>query len=137
MATDLLESKHHVRKAFIINPLAPSLMGDGPVLTEDTTEITVGEKDSPGSIPAHQRNLLAKMGLGAENHDPHRSPAEPRFPLQPIHPTLPGTEVTVFKDCIGLFDPVSEFSLPFQFHVSWLPFPSLPLLGIKRHRGEQ
>jgi hypothetical protein len=36
-------------------------MADFPILTEYTEEITVCDKDGPGSIPTYQRILFSKM----------------------------------------------------------------------------
>jgi len=112
-------------------------MGNGPILTENTTEIAVGKEDGPGSILAHQRNFLAKVGLGAGNHRSGRSSAKPCFPSLPIHPTAPGAEVAVFKNGVGLLNPLGKFSLSFQFHIGRLPPLSLSLPGVKRKRRKQ
>ena len=45
--------------------------------------------------------------------------AEPFLPLDPVHTTAPGAEVTIFKDGIGLFDPLSKFALSLQFLIGW------------------
>jgi hypothetical protein len=68
MAAYLLEVEHHVRQVFIPDLLPPSLMGDRPVLAEDTTEITIREEDRPGPILAYHGHLFAKMGMVAEDH---------------------------------------------------------------------
>jgi hypothetical protein len=91
MAADFLEVDHHVRQVFILKFLTFSLMGYGPILAEDTAEITIGKEDGTRSIFAHQRYLFAKMGLSAENHWTVWGSAEPSFALFPIHPTTPWT----------------------------------------------
>jgi hypothetical protein len=70
---------HHVRKVFIFKFLTFSLMGDGPILAEDTAEITIGKENGTRSIFAYQRYLFAKMGLSAENHWSVWGSAEPSF----------------------------------------------------------
>jgi hypothetical protein len=106
MAADLLEADHHIRHIFILNLFSPSLMRDWPVLAEDTAEIAVGKEDRPRPIISHQRHLFTKMGMEAENHRSEWSPAEAFFTFFPIHPTPPGTELTMLKDCVSLLDPL-------------------------------
>ncbi len=137
MAADLLDIEHQLRQVFIINFLPFSLMGDGPVLAEDTTEIAVGEEYGTGSVPPYQRYLFTKMGLGAVNHGFDRSPAEPFFALLPIYPALPGTELAILEDTIGLFDPLSKFTLLLQFLISWKPSFSLFPFGMKGYGREE
>ena len=91
MAADFLEVDHHVRQVFILKFLTFSLMGYGPILAEDTAEITIGKEDGTRSIFAHQRYLFAKMGLSAENHWTVWGSAEPSFALFTIHATTPWT----------------------------------------------
>ncbi len=107
MAASLLEVNHHVSQVFIINLLSLPLMGDGPVLAEDTAEVTVGEEDGARPILANQRYLLAEMGVSTIDHRSRRSPAEPRFPILPIHPALPRTELATLENSIGLLNPLS------------------------------
>jgi hypothetical protein len=108
MTANLLELDHHFSQVFILNFLSSPLMGNGPVLTEDTSEITVGEEDRARPIIAHYRSLFAKMGVSAENDGLKWSPAEAFFSLFPIHPTPPGTELAVLEDGISLLDPLSK-----------------------------
>jgi hypothetical protein len=54
MAADLLELKHHLRQFLILTFLSSSFMGNGPVLTEDTSKVTVREEDSPRPMLTHQ-----------------------------------------------------------------------------------
>jgi hypothetical protein len=61
---------------------------------------------------AHQRHLFAKMGMGAENDQSERSPAESLFPFMPIHSAPSRTELAILKNGIGLFDPLGQ--LPFS-----------------------
>jgi hypothetical protein len=112
-------------------------MGYGPVLTEDTTEIAVGEKDGAGSMLTHQRDLFSKMGVSAEDHCPGRSPAEPCFPFQSIHPTLPRTEATVLEDPIGFLDSLSQDSLLIQFRIGRLPLLCPFLLSVKGYGRQE
>jgi hypothetical protein len=137
MAADLLEVEHQLRQVFIINFLPFSLMRDGPVLAEDTAEIAVGEKDGTRSMPAYQRYLFTKMGLGGVNHGFDRSPAEPFFALLPINPALPGTELAILEDAVGFFDPLSKFTLLLQFLISWKPSLSLFPFGMKGDGREE
>jgi hypothetical protein len=55
MAANVLEFEHHLCQFFILAFLASSLMGDRPVLAEDTAEVTIREEDGAGSILAYQR----------------------------------------------------------------------------------
>jgi hypothetical protein len=54
MAANLLEFEHHLRQFFIFIFLSSSFMGNRPILTEDTSKVTVGEEDSPGPVLTHQ-----------------------------------------------------------------------------------
>jgi hypothetical protein len=121
MAAYFLELDHHVRQVFIFNFLSSSLMGDGPVLAEDAPQVAVGEEDGARSIFTRYGHLFAKMGVITEDNRLHRSPTEPSFPLLPIYPTTPGTELAMFEDAIGLLDPLGQFALSLQFLVSWNP----------------
>lgn len=111
MAADPLEVDHHVCQVFILDRFSSSLVGNGPVLAEDTAEIAVREKDGARSIFAHQRHLFAKMGLSAKDHGFGRSPTDPSFAFLAIHPALPRTELTILEYGVGLLDPLSEFTL--------------------------
>jgi len=130
MAADLLEVEHHVRQVFIFNLLSLSLVGDGPVLAEDTAEIAVGEEDGPRPISAHQRHLLAKMRVSPENYGFYRGPAKSPFALSAIYPTPAGTELAILEDRVCLLDLLGKFALLFQFLIRWTPPFSL-LCGIK------
>jgi hypothetical protein len=68
MAPNLLEMKHHVCQVFILNLLPSSLMGYGPVLTEDTAKVAIRKKDGTRPSSAYQTHLFAKMGVMAEDH---------------------------------------------------------------------
>ena len=131
MAADLLEVDHCVCQVFILHFLSFSLMGDGPVLAEDTAEITVREKNGARPVFANQGYLFAKMGVSTENHGFDRSPAEPPFAPLPIYPTLTGTELALLENGVGLLDPLSKLTLSLQFLIGWMPFLSLFLLCIK------
>jgi hypothetical protein len=111
MATHTLEFEHHVCQIFILNFLSPSFMGDRPVLAEDTSKVTVGKENSTRPLPSHERHLFSKMGVITKNDRFDRGPTESSFTLLPIHPTLPGTELTIFEERIGLLDPLSQFTL--------------------------
>jgi hypothetical protein len=137
MAANLLKVKHHIRDVFILNFLSSSLMGNGPVLTEDTTEVAIREKDGTRPSSTYQTHLLTKMGMIAKNHRLNRSPTEPLFTLLPIHPTTPGTELATFKDGIGLFDLLGQFALLLQFLISWGPAFFLFLSCMKGKRGKE
>jgi hypothetical protein len=137
MTADLLEVNHHIRQVFILNLLASSFVGDGPVLTEDTTEVAVGEEDGAGSSSAHERHLFTKMGVITKNNWFDRSPTETLFSFLPIHSTLSGTEVTILEEGIGPLDPLSQFTLCLQFLIGWNPSNLLLLPGMKRNRGKE
>ena len=79
MAAYLLEFDHHARQTIILKLFSFSLVGDRPVLTEDTAEIAIGEKDGARPISAHQGYLFAKMGVCAENHGSGRGTTEASF----------------------------------------------------------
>jgi hypothetical protein len=130
VAPDPLQIEHHARQVLIFDLLALSLMGDGPVLAKDTTQIAVGEKDSARALFAHQGYLFTKMGLCAEDHHLGRRPAETPLPLEAIHPALPGTKLTLLKDGVSPLNPLSQFSLTVQFLIGWTPRLTLFLAGV-------
>ena len=72
------------------------------------------------------------MGLGAVDDHVPRSLAKSFFALQPIHPTLPGTEFARLQDCVGLFNLLNQFSFILQFLIGWSPRVFLFLIGAKR-----
>ena len=112
-------------------------MGDGPVLAEDTPEITVGEENGARPMLAHQRYLFAKMGMGAENHGFDWCPAKPLFALLPIHSTLAGAELAILEDRVGLLDSLSQLTLSLQFLIGRMPLLSLFLCGIEGDRRDE
>jgi hypothetical protein len=110
MAAILLEAYHHIRHVFILNFFSPSLVGNGPVLAEDTAKIAIGEKNRTRPVISNQGYLFTKMGMVAEDHRFERSPAEPFFTYFPIHPTPPGTELTMLENGVSMFDPLSQLT---------------------------
>jgi hypothetical protein len=62
------------------------------------------------------------MGVITENHRLDRSSTESFFTLLPIYTTLPWTELAIFKDRIGLLDPLSQFPFYLQSFIGWNPF---------------
>jgi hypothetical protein len=121
MAPNLLKVKHPVCQVFISDFLPLALVRNGPVLAEDTPKIAVGEEDRAGSFLTYQRHFFAKMGMGAENHGFDRSPTESLYSFLPIHTTLPWTELTIFEDRIGLFNPLKQSTFPLQFLIGRKP----------------
>ncbi len=51
------------------------------------------------------------MGMRAEYDGLGRSVAESLFALEPVHPTLPGTEFTLLEDAVSFLDLLSKFTL--------------------------
>jgi hypothetical protein len=137
MAADLLEVNHHVCQVFILNLLASSFMGDGPVLAKDTTEVAVREEDGAGPLSTHQRHFFAKMGVITKNNRFDWSPTESLLSLSPIHPTLSGAELTILEEGIGLLNPVSQFTFHLQFLIGWNPLNLLLLSSMKRNRRKE
>jgi hypothetical protein len=76
MTTEVLQIEHHLRQVFVLEFATLSLVGYGPVLTEDTAEIAVGEKDSAGTVLAYQGYLFAEMRLGNINYNFPRGPTK-------------------------------------------------------------
>jgi hypothetical protein len=137
MTADLLELKHHRSQVFISELLSFSLVGDGPVLAEDTAEIAVGYKYGTRPILTHQGYLFTKMGMAAEDYWFERGLAEPSFSFSPIHPTPTGAEVTVLKDTVSFLDSLSQFTLLLQLMVGWNPLLIPFSLGVKGGRREE
>jgi len=134
MATHTLEFEHHVCQIFILNFFSPSFMGDGPVLAEDTSKVTVGKENSTRPLPSHERHLFTKMGVITEDHWLDWSSTESLFTFLPIHPTLPGTELTIFEEGVSLFNSLSQFALHLQFLVGRNPL-HIPFLSGMRRNG--
>jgi hypothetical protein len=137
MAADLLEVNHHICQVFILDLFASSFVGDGPILTKDTAEVTVGEEDGAGPLSTYQRHLFTKMGVITKNNRFDWSPTKPLFSLLPIHSTLSGAELTILEEGIGLLNPLSQFTLHLQFLIGWNPSSLLPLTSTKRNRGKE
>jgi hypothetical protein len=110
---------------------------NGPVLAEDTAEVAVGEEDGARTFSAHQRHFFAKMGVITENHRLDRSSTESFFTLLPIYTTLPWTELAIFKDRIGLLDPLSQFPFYLQSFIGWNPLVTLLFFSIERNRRKE
>jgi hypothetical protein len=122
MAANLLEFKHHLRQFLIFIFLSSPLMGNRPILAEDTSKVAVGEEDGSGSMLTHQRYFLSKMGMGAESDNLHGGPAEPFLTLLPVHSATPGTEVTTLEEGVGLVNPLFKFTLSLQLFISGNPW---------------
>jgi hypothetical protein len=132
MAAYLLQVKHHFCQIFI--PYFPSsaLVGNGPILTEDATQIAVREKDGARAMLSHQGYLLPEVGLGAIDHHLRRGLAESFFALQPIHATLPGTELARLENGVGLFNPPRQLTLFLQNVIGGSPWGLVFFTGVKR-----
>jgi hypothetical protein len=61
------------------------------------------------------------MGMGAENDRLQRGPTESFLSLFSIDPATPRTEFAVFKQGIGLLNPLGQFTFSLQRLVSWKP----------------
>jgi hypothetical protein len=132
-----LEIKHRVCQILVLNFFPFALVGDGPVLTENTAEVAVGEKEGAGPVVSHQGDLLPEMGMGTEDHHLGRSPAEAFLALLPVDPAPPGTELTVLKEAVSPFHPLGQFALSFEFFVGRPPgflFLGLGRRGILREK---
>jgi len=127
---------HHISQIFVLDFCSSSLMRDGPILAEHTTEVAVGEEDGAGAVVAHQRRLLPEVRMEAEDDRLDRSPAEPLLPFLPIHSAPSGTELTVLEEVIGLLDPLGQPAFFLQLRVSGLP-PFLLGSGFGRGRREK
>jgi hypothetical protein len=121
MAANLLEFEHHLRQFLVFTFLSSPFMGDWPVLTEDTSKVTVGEEDGTGPMLTHQWYFFTKMRMGAENDNLEWSPAEPSVTSFPIDPTTPGTEVTILKERVSLLNPLFKFTLSLQLFIGGHP----------------
>jgi hypothetical protein len=130
MTAHFLKVKHHVHQILVLNLLSFAFVRNGPVLTEDTAKVAVGEEDGARSLTAHQRHLLPKMGMITVNHWLERSLTESLHTFFSIYPALPGAELAIFEIGIRLFHPLGQFSFPLQFFVGWNPI-SIFLLSRK------
>jgi hypothetical protein len=137
MAADLLKFEHHLSQFFIFTFFSSSFMGDGPILTEDTAEVAVGEEEGGRTMLTHQGYFLAKMGMGAEDDDLQRSLAEPSLTLFTVHSAASGTEVTILKDGVSLFNPLGQLPLSLQFLVGRNPWVFFFWNGKGRGGGEK
>jgi hypothetical protein len=91
-------------------------------LTEDASEVAVGEEDGPGPFPPCQGYLFTKMGVGGINLDSARSTAKPLFADQPIHTTLSGAEPAFPENRISLINSTGKLAILLQFLVCRGPF---------------
>jgi hypothetical protein len=54
VAAYLLQIEHHFRQPLITILIAVPLVGDGPVLAEHTTEVTIGKKDGARPVLSNE-----------------------------------------------------------------------------------
>jgi hypothetical protein len=54
VAPYLLEFEHHLCQLFVLAFFPLAFMRDRPILAEDTSKVTVGEKDGPGAMLPYQ-----------------------------------------------------------------------------------
>jgi hypothetical protein len=108
MAAEVLQIEHHLRQVFVLEFATLSLVSYGPVLTEYAAEVAIGEKNSAGTVLAHQRDLFAEMRLANINYNFPRGSTEAAFAFQSICPTLSGTKLALPQKGIGLLDPWSQ-----------------------------
>lgn len=98
--------------------LALSKLTDVGILTENTTQIAAGEKNSAAASASDKATLLAEMCTGGADVGVTAGLAESNLPGQPIRPTGPRAEGTRPEHFYGLFYPLSKFSRSSQTFVS-------------------
>jgi hypothetical protein len=110
VTSNLLQVEHHTGQVFITNFPPPSLMGYGPVLTENATQVTVGEKNGSGSVAAHQGDFFAVMWMGGIHHQFGRGTAETLLAIPAVDAAPSRTEFALLKDGIGPLNPLGQFA---------------------------
>jgi hypothetical protein len=77
------------------------------------------------------------MGMVAENHGLDRSSTESLFSLLSIYATLPWTELTIFEDGVGLFNPLNQSAFHLEFFIGRNPSNLFLLFSMKGQRREE
>jgi hypothetical protein len=92
-------------------------MADVVVLTKNTPEITVGQKNGSRSVLAHERRFFSKVREGARDHQVGSSLTVTQLPLQPVNPALPGTEPALPEDFGQKLDPSGQLPRAGKFNI--------------------
>jgi hypothetical protein len=77
------------------------------------------------------------MGVVAEDHGLDRSSTESLFSPLAIHTTLPWTELTIFQDGVGLFNPLNQSTFHLEFFIGRNPSNLFLLFGMQGRRREE
>jgi len=93
-----LKQEHHSGEFFLTNGNTLSQLAYGVVLAEDASEVTVGEENSAGAMPADQGRLLAKVGTVAGNQNLAGDAAIPTFASQTINLALSRAQAAFLED---------------------------------------
>ncbi len=85
----MLKADHHAGQFGVGYSPAGAFVTDVVILAETAIQVAVGEKDGAGTVCAHQRRLLPKVGVKAGHHRRCPGPAPAQWiVLQPVHTTL-------------------------------------------------
>jgi hypothetical protein len=76
------------------------------------------------------------MGMGAEGDNFDGGSTEPSLPFFPINPALPGTELAILEERVGLLNPLSKFTFFLKLLIGWNPWFFFLRYGRGRGRGE-
>jgi hypothetical protein len=63
VTANFLKVQHHIGQVFIADYFSATFVGNWPILTENTSQIAVGEKYGAGTVPADQGFLFAVVGI--------------------------------------------------------------------------
>ncbi len=99
----LLQGQHNTGQIAVRNFLAAALMADVEVLTEQTHQVAMGEKNRAGAMPAHERILLPKMGIGARNPGRFSGITCARFTRKSVDTAFSGTKNAGMQQVIRFF----------------------------------
>jgi len=124
MTAYLLQVEHHFCQPLIVILSAVPFVGDGPVLAEHATEVTVGEEDGTRSMLSNEGYLFAKMRLSHINQNSGWSPAESELTGFPVRPALPWTQLALLEHRVGLLNPLYQSALFLQLSVGGMPLLS-------------
>jgi hypothetical protein len=101
----------------------------------------VGKEDGSGPAPPDQGQFLTVVRVMAVDDGPGGRPAKPALVAETVDPALPRTQFAAFEEVVGLFDPLLEAALLFQFRVGGTPRPTVgadgfpAFTGVEKHRA--
>jgi hypothetical protein len=108
MTTLRLEAQHNCGQILYFNLFSFPTMADFPILTENTKEIAVAEKDSPRAMLPDQRVFFTEVGSKTGDSRFVTHTAKTNFPVAAIHMALMGADLAGEHNIVGRIDPLLQ-----------------------------